>query len=307
MTVELENQGNNKAPAYLTTPDFFARLQRDSATQLSIQNYKGTVVEVNSERVTVGSSGFTLLNTANLISATGTDSGGAPAINTLYYVYVSNSQASFAPLGIRMSATAPSLFGGVKYLAATGNGANWRFVGWVKTISNGGTVNFVKGQRQCFVVNYYNRIQFSLFYCPAYNVNAQATYAAPAGAAWIPFNGGDSIIEFISNGEDAFPYSMHVDAQMGSGSILRAGVGENGQDLTGTASECFFVENANLAQERKAFCVTESPLLPEGYTYLTMMGTDDAGDGITIIANPAKGSGASETAPCTYIRALVPA
>lgn len=212
MTVELENQGNNKAPAYLTTPDFFARLQRDSATQLSIQNYKGTVVEVNAERVAVGSAGFTLLNTANLISAAGADSGGAPAINTLYYCYVSNSQASFAPLGIRMSATAPSLFNGVKYLAAAGNGANWRFVGWVRTISNAGTVNFADtagggltaGQR--LVVNYYNRLvgQINII-CPNYvDDNAFTSYTLVTGAAanWAAVSGNVQS-SFISNGEDS--------------------------------------------------------------------------------------------------------
>lgn len=213
MTVELESQGNNAAPAYLTTPDFFARLQRDSATQLSLQNYKGTVVEVNAERVAIGSAGFTLLNTANLISATGTDSGGAPAVTTLYYCYVSNSLSSFAPLGIRLSATAPSLFNGVKYLAAAGNGANWRFVGWVRTISNGGTVNFadtagggaVVGQR--LVVNYYNRIRKNIgFICPGYvdnNAYTAQTNVVAGAANWAPVNAGaneQSLL--ISNGED---------------------------------------------------------------------------------------------------------
>lgn len=228
MTVEYESQGNNKAPAILTTPDFFVRLQVDSTTQLSIKRYKGQTIEVNGERVAVGSSGFTLLNTANLISATGMDSGGAPAVTTLYYCYVSNSQASFAALGILLSATAPVLVNGVYYLGNSGNALNWRFVGWVYTISNGGTVNFEDSITNRLCVNYYNRRPSSIYLTPAYaNASGFTNYNfAPSNYAKINGGTGDTG-SYIANGEDNVDLQAvgTIASQVGVDSAI--GIGDN--------------------------------------------------------------------------------
>ena len=57
--------------------DFFtARMQRDSTTQISLQRYGGDDVEINGELVDPGSGGIACLTTDNLLSSTGTDSGG---------------------------------------------------------------------------------------------------------------------------------------------------------------------------------------------------------------------------------------
>jgi hypothetical protein len=301
MTVGLESQGNNAAPAYLTTPDFFARLKRDSATQISIQNHAGTVVEVNAERVAVGSSGFTLLNTANLIAADGTDSGGAPAVDTLYYCYVSNSKASFAPLGIRMSATAPSLFNGVKYLATTGNGANWRFVGWVRTISNAGTVNYADSLTQRLVINYYNRRRLSLETTPGYvDDNTNTTYTL-ASATYIALNGGTgSQLAFISNGEDATLYSLQATvANNGIGNRMFIGVGEDSTSQASTTQ----TGDASVAGSNIGLNITRKTILAEGYRLLNALGRIGAGTN-TYIADVTRGGGATDP-PCTTLSAEI--
>lgn len=61
----------------------------------------------------------------NAIAADGTDSGSTPSASTLYYIYISNSLASYAAQSIRLSTTAPTN----GYLGASGNAKNWRFLG----------------------------------------------------------------------------------------------------------------------------------------------------------------------------------
>lgn len=181
---------------------FNARMQLDSATQISLQRFAGSRVSVNGEIITLDSSGLTCSTTAMRIGATGTDAGAALTTNTLYYVYVSNNSATYAPRSLRCSTTAPSSYNGIKYLATSGNGANWRFVGWVRT---NGSTQFVDSDTQRFVINYYNRRDLRLLTCPGYNDNnAATTYTEAAAANWKEVNGGtNSRISFIANGEDA--------------------------------------------------------------------------------------------------------
>src|SRR5437016_14441337 len=77
------------------------RLQADSTTQMSLQRYSGDTVEVNGLNVSIGTSGITRLTTDNLITSTGADAGAAMAVSTLYYVYLSNANASPFPSQLR--------------------------------------------------------------------------------------------------------------------------------------------------------------------------------------------------------------
>jgi hypothetical protein len=106
-----------------------ARLIWFSVTQVDLVGLAGTpkYLEINGEIANLTTK-RSLLTTANRITAAGADAGAAMAANTSYYVYASNSQATFAPSSVRGSATAPT----DGYLGA-GNAINWRHVGWVHT------------------------------------------------------------------------------------------------------------------------------------------------------------------------------
>jgi len=109
----------------------YGRLKRNSTTQYQIEPVSVGIkdfVYVNDERVDI-STPKTNNMSDNLLTATGTDSGGSAAGSTLYNSYLSNSLASYAPSSLRLSATAPTN----RYLAASGNGANWLFVGALET------------------------------------------------------------------------------------------------------------------------------------------------------------------------------
>lgn len=249
---------------------FEGRLQRDSATQISLQPYKGRFVGVNGELVDIVS-GFTRTSLDNLINGAGADTGASPAVGTLFYCYVSNSKATFSPLSIRLSLTVPSLVSGVYYLSGAGNAANWRFVGWVLTISNAGAANFVdkKGTGaadtpQRFVVNYYNRILAGMLCCPNYvNDNAVNFYTAgPAvGAGWGPIAAADFNAEFISNGEDVVHFTMFACLRTLSATYF--GVGESSTTLPSTQVICV------TANQPIAVGSDYNP--PSGYQFLCMM------------------------------------
>lgn len=114
-------------------PQAWGILRRNSPSQFQIQAKEPGIrnfVVVNSEAV-----GLDIPKICNvgatphsLISVTGADTGLLPFASTLYYVYISNSQATFAPLSLRLSATSPTN----GYLDNSGNANNWRWVGAVK-------------------------------------------------------------------------------------------------------------------------------------------------------------------------------
>jgi hypothetical protein len=183
----LENQLKNA---------FQGRLQRDSATQVSLQRYIGDVVEVNGKNVSMGAGGIALATTDNLIDQSGLNAGSAMQINTPYYVYLSNASASYAPSSLRASTTAPPVpnYNGVKYLGTSGNAANWRFVGWLRT--NGSTEFVDDPNLGRLVINYYNRRPLSMYFTD--NTNSW-NYTL---TTWRPFN-NVAVVPFIANGEDA--------------------------------------------------------------------------------------------------------
>lgn len=105
-------------------------LSRGTTTRLDLAGLAGTskLMEINGEYVSY-STLKSCLTSDNVISSTGTDSAAAAALNTTYYVYASNSLASYAASSVRLCATAPT----AGYLAGSGNGAHWRHVGWART------------------------------------------------------------------------------------------------------------------------------------------------------------------------------
>lgn len=197
------------------------RIQRDSATQVSLQRYTGDTVEVNGLNVSMGSSGlaFNALTT-DTITSTGADSTSLVAASTLYYVYISNANATFLPSSLALSTTAYTSFNGVRYLGSSGNAANWRFVGWVRTNASS---QFQDTPGKRFVINYYNRRVLAL-YQDTLESTGTWTYS---GTAWRQANANsNNQVEFIANGEDACFLQVSAHASPGAaGSSAQIGVG----------------------------------------------------------------------------------
>ncbi len=160
---------------YMITGLADCRLLWDSTTQTSLNGLSATSkrVEINGAYLSLASP-IVCLTTDNLLTAAGADSGGAMAANTTYYMYQSNGSASPFASDLRGSATAPTS----GYLAASGNGANWRHVGWVHTDAS---TQFTDRFSVC-----------SLFYGEPHSLNVfQGTSATQAigAAAWTDING----------------------------------------------------------------------------------------------------------------------
>lgn len=110
------------------------RLERNSTIQIQLEALRaGThnFVVVAGEKVDI-SAPKTYSTSETLLSGTGTNTLATPSALTKYYVYLSNSVASYAPSSLRLS----SINHTSGYLAASGNGANWRYVGLVWTNSS---------------------------------------------------------------------------------------------------------------------------------------------------------------------------
>jgi hypothetical protein len=273
---------------------FQARLQVDSTTQISLQRFAGQYVYVNGELVDPTASGFTLANSANLISSTGTDSGGAPAADTLYYCYVSNSKSTFAASGIRLSATASSLYNGVKYLATSGNGLHWRFVGWVRM---NGSTQFTNSSAARHAVNYYNRRKLSILVAPGYvDDNALSTYTTTS-TTFTPANGGTgSQSTYIANGEDVAEFRLNVLVGNSGANACYGGIGDNS------------TANAIVSEQMQGTAITSfsaswSSTPAEGYRTINLLISVSAGTGTYYADNTRRGSAADPYA--TFIEGTV--
>lgn len=314
----LTDQGTNKAPAYAAPTGggaagtFQGRMAYVDTTHVNLGQYNGDTVEVNTEAMALGAGGYTLATTDNLITGAGADAGAAMAVTKLYYIYLGNSVASTFPSTLRGSTTAPTRApNGAYYLGAAGNALNWRFVGWVYTVSNAGTPNFADtggtpvahGQR--LVANYYNRVRKDLYYCPGYNDNnATTTYASASGgaAAWVAIRGADAcLVEFISNGEDSCDATIFVDATDGNASQLVA-IALDGLDPMANVTDhggWVAVAPAQVwggSSERKE-------VLAAGYHTYTMVGS--LGAGVFYADFASGGSGAAHDVPGTRIEGSV--
>ena len=196
------------------TPDilrFNGRIQRDSATAISLQEYKGNSCYVSGEYVYPGTGGISLATTDNLINSTGGDASAAMASSTLYYIYVSNSKATTFPSDLRASTTAPSLVAGVKYLGTSGNALNWRFVGWAFTNSS---TQFVDTENDRLVVNYYNKRPTVVQATPGYQDDGGVDSYTHTNTSWGDANAGSGHqLSYIANGEDSVKLSLTMVVQ----------------------------------------------------------------------------------------------
>lgn len=182
--------------------------------------YVGNDIEVSGYIMPIDAAGIALNVADNLIDATGADAGAAmAAAATTYAVYLSNRTVAFGAATLRASTTMPTLVRGTLLLGTTGDAANWRFLGWVRTNA---TPQFVDSVTQRFVINYYNRLLLRMFTCPGYvNDTSQTTYNV-AAATHAALNGGTGAsLEYIANGEDAVNLFAHFQASLvGAGDFL---------------------------------------------------------------------------------------
>jgi len=106
--------------------DNYSKLTRNSATQLQVESQDSLKDYIVINKKVIDLSTPIVCNlSGNLIDSNGADAGSAPGASTLYYAYLSNSIASYAPYSLRLSATVPT----DEYLGTSGNAKNWRFVG----------------------------------------------------------------------------------------------------------------------------------------------------------------------------------
>lgn len=274
-------------------------MQVDSTTSITLQRYKGDNIRVNGEDVDPGAGGLALAPSDNLLAADGTDSGGNMAPSTLYYVYVSNASASFAPTDLRASTTGPSLLNGVKYLATTGNGANWRFVGWIRTNASGADGEFVSDTTNRHCINYYNRRPLPILLCPNYaDDNASTTYTFNS-ASWARINGGTAdTASYISNGEDAVLVSYQVGAEAITAHQYLLALGDN-STTTGYCQARNSSTEAGGVPSR-SLSVALSPA--EGYRTLVMLMLTTTT--FTVYADAGRGGGSADVR-LTYMSATV--
>lgn len=235
---------------------FQVRLKFFNTTNLVLDSFNGgQYISINNQLLFISLLGGPQVSTTdNLLTAAGADSGAAMAINTLYYIYVSNNLATYAPSSVRASLTNPVRTDDGASLAAAGNGRNWRFVGWAYTISNAGTPNFADSITRRLVVNFYNRIRKNIgFICPGYVDDDAFTVqniVSGGAAAWAAVNGGaNEQAEFISNGEDSTEISVQTWTNLtasnggigvavdGLNPVLQVGIGASGVLEMGAASE----------------------------------------------------------------------
>jgi hypothetical protein len=279
---------------------FEARLRTDisgagTTGTLTLLPYAGNRIEVNGLMVPVPALGMTRLVTDNLINAAGGDSGAPGAANTLYYVYVSNPAATFSPSSIRLSATAPSLVNGVRYLGLAGNALNWRFVGWVRLNA---TPNFESSQANRLIVNYYNRERLTLFTCPAYvddNLSNSYTFNS---TTWLALNAGvGSRVSYIANGEDAqsfdCSYRMAVAASQATGGL--------GVDSVTTSKFCAF---SAVSPPDSNLSGSYAEIGAEGYHTADLLGLCVPAAVVTVFADDLRRGGTSDPF-ATYLTGTV--
>lgn len=280
------------------------RVELFSATAVRLQRYTGNIVTVGSENVTLGS-GKVLNNTDNLITALGADAGSAMAASTFYYLYLSNSSASFAPSSLRASINGPTSLNGTLYLGTSGNAANWRFIGWVFTNAS---TQFEDSPTNRLVVNYYNRVKKSLFANPGYvDDNADTTYAL-VSAVWAALNGGTgSQVSFIANGEDAVSlgYVATVDIDFGASFAPVAYIGIGVDTTTDPVNASRIANNdSSIAQTHVLSETAAYDFVSPGYHTADILGVME-GDSTVLVYADFKRLGASADPSATRLEGSV--
>lgn len=258
---------------------FHGRLQRDSATQISLQRYNGNWVEVDGELVSLGSSGLVCLSSDYLIDAGGSVTASTPGASTLYYVYVGSD-------GLRLSATAPSRYLGVYYLGADEAARRWRFCGWVQT---NGSTQFVDDTTDRLVVNYYNRLRKTIQLRPGYTDDNASTTWTSTSTTWTAANAGTGATgSYIANGEDAVHAGMNLLAANSGAFFCYAGIGDNSS--TTAAVACGMVNTTV-----QYTCSVYAWVPAAGYRTLVLLVRVSAGTG-TYYADNSRGGGSADPA-----------
>lgn len=203
-----------------------------------------------------------------LIGSDGSPTGNIIVALNNYYIYVSNTRAT-QPRAMRASLIAPTWNAdGVQYLGTTGNAANWRYVGKIRSSASAAFVQ--NSDTQIYVANYYNRRRYRLFTCPGYNNNnAQTTYTS-ASATWVEANGGTgSRVEFMTHADQAVLTGLQG-LMEGSGSLATAyaSVGVNSISQAGD----LWLAVVGLIEAIVADSVPVAPAgLVDGYNFLALL------------------------------------
>jgi hypothetical protein len=179
---------------------FQARLRQVNVFTIRVEPAVGLACEVNGEILYLTTAGISCLNTDLRILGSGLAAAAGPLADTTYYAYLSNSAATYAPRSLRLSGVQPTAGpDGALYLGATGNAANWRYVGLARTNS---AIEFPDNERERFVASFYNRRPFPLFVCPGYvDDNANTLVSLPNGAGWLAWP-TTARVEFVALGDD---------------------------------------------------------------------------------------------------------
>lgn len=195
------------------------RIQRDSTTALSLQQYEGDRVDVNGTMVGITSSGISLTTSDRIIDSTGSFSSTAITTSTLYYLYLGESGV------LRAATTAPTRYNGIYYLGTTGGAVAWRFMGWARTNSS---TQWVNDTTDRLVINYYNRLALPIYVRPGYSDGNTITTYTTTSTTWTSANAGSgSAGSYIANGEDAVRFHL-TSISAGSGAIsVYSGIGDN--------------------------------------------------------------------------------
>lgn len=263
----------------VVTGTFGGRLQRDSATQVSVQRYTGDWIEVDGVPMSIGSSGLVITTSDGLLVSTGSVSTTTPSSSTLYYVYVGSTDG-LTPQ-IRLCATAPSMHRGSYHLGTDALTSRWRFVGWVRT---NGSTQFVDTTTDRLVVNYYNRERKSLYVVPGYVDDNAATTYTTTSTTWTAANGGTgATASYIANGEDA----IHVTA---FSSCANSGANGTGIGIGDNSATSAAVTSGDVGTTVRSQSCSYSTIPATGYRTLVLLVVVTAGTGTFYADNARLGS-----------------
>jgi hypothetical protein len=265
-----------------------------SGADVAYETDVGTQIEINGEMVLCSSVNVCLV-TDETIDGNGDMSGLVPAGVTRHYAYVSNSRATSNALCVRLSLVAPTTYREFLYLGASGNAANWRFVGWVGTTS---APAFQDSESGRLVVNYYNRRTLSLRSQIGYNDNNAQTTFALNSATWTPLNGGTGAsIQFVGNGEDAAVFGLDVSCSTVGAAVCGFGVSID----SSTAPNLAGILPAAAANSSVSVSLARTP--SAGFRTLYALGMS-GGVATTVIADMARNGAAADPPACVLWGAI---
>lgn len=270
------------------------RVSLVDASEIEFAVYSSNVVEINGENVDIDD--ITNCQVLDLlIQNDGSNSGLGPAGSTRLYAYVSNSlDTNGNALRLRLSSSAPSIYNGFYYLNSTGNGCNWRFVGWVGTDS---VPAFRDDQSARLICNFYNRLRKDLLLNPNYTDGNTQTTIALNTATWARVNAGTGDTGlFVSNGEDAVDFSAQFSIVSSGAAIQHWGIG------TSATSARVAAVTAASAANVTAF-TRWCEVLTDGFYSVYLLGMT-GGTATTLIVDVAR-NGSTADPRATQLRGMV--